>query len=102
MGDGSTFSPTDLVAAALGACMMTLIGILADREGIDLSGMHFRVEKHMNATPRRIGKLPITIHLPENIALDKREKVERAALTCPVHHSLHPDIEIPVEFLYDV
>mgnify|MGYP000323567389 CR=1 FL=1 len=81
---------------------MTLIAILADREGIDLAGMHFRIEKHMNATPRRIGKLPITIHLPAHIQADKREKVERAALTCPVHHSLHPDIEIPVEFLYDV
>jgi putative redox protein len=102
-GDGSCFSPTDLVAAALGSCMMTLMGIVAQRDGLDLSGTHFRIVKHMQTTsPRRVASLPITFHLPGHIPAEARPKLERAALTCPVHHSLHPDIESKVEFLYDL
>ncbi len=100
-GDGSSFSPTDLVAAALGACMLTIMGIVAERDGIDLSKASFRVEKHMSATPRRIGSLPISFSLPADILPEQRAKLERAALTCPVHHSLHPDIEVKVEFKYE-
>ena len=101
-GDGSSFSPTDMVAGALGACMLTLIAIVGERDGLDVSGTHFRVEKHMQASPRRIGRLPISVHLPVGLNTEARAKLERAALTCPVHHSLHPEIEIPVEFCYDV
>lgn len=102
-GDGSGFSPTDLVAVALGSCMMTLMGIVAQRDNLDLSGTHFRIVKHMQTTsPRRVSALPITFHLPSRIPSESRPKLERAALTCPVHHSLHPDIETNVEFLYDL
>lgn len=99
-GDGSSFSPTDLMAAALGSCMLTLIGIVADRDGIDVQGAQVRVVKHMVAAPRRIGTLEVRITLPAGIAPAARARLEQAASTCPVHHSLLPDIAIPVEFIY--
>src|SRR5688572_4195709 len=64
-GDGSSFSPTDLLAASLAACQMTVMSIVADRDGIPIEGSHFAVEKHMQQSPRRIAKLPVVIHLPE-------------------------------------
>ena len=100
-GDGSSFSPTDLVATGLGACMLSLIALVGERSGLPLVGMTVAVRKHMSAAPRRIGKLEVEIHLPAALSADDRTKLERAALTCPVHHSLHPEIEIPVSFLYD-
>ncbi len=99
-GDGSSFSPTDLMAAALGACMTTIMGIVAERNGIDLRGVTFKLEKHMNADPRRIGQVPVEIHMPAGLDPTQRKKLERAAHTCPVHHSYHPDIEKPVRFTY--
>jgi putative redox protein len=100
-GDGSSFSPTDLVAAALGSCMVTTMAILAERRGIDLSGVSFHVEKHMVSDPRRIGKLPVRIRMPARLAPDDRERLEHAALTCPVHRSLLPEIEKDVQFVYE-
>jgi putative redox protein len=99
-GDGSSFSPTDLAAAALGACMLTLMGIVARRDGIDLRAATFRLEKHMADGPRRIGALPVVIRMPAGLAPEQRKKLERAALTCPVHHSLLEEIDKPVEFAY--
>lgn len=99
-GDGSSFSPTDLTAAALGACMLTLIGIVGQREGVDLDGLSFRVEKHMRASPRRVDRLPITIEMPAGLTPTQRTKLERAALTCPVHKSLHPEIDKDATFRY--
>lgn len=99
-GDGSSFSPTDLVATALGTCMLTLMGIMARREGIDLDGVRFELEKHMVSDPRRIGRIPVTIHMPAGLTASQRKKLERSALTCPVHKSLLPEIEKPVDFVY--
>lgn len=101
-GDGSSFSPTDLVAAALGGCMLTTIAIVAERSGIDISGAHFVLEKHMRSDPRRIDCIPIRVHLPVALGRDDRTKLERAALGCPVHASLHPDVGKDTEFVYDV
>jgi len=101
-GDGSSFSPTDLVAAALASCMVTTLAIVAERDGVDLSGVNFRVEKHMAGEPRRIARLPVEIHLPASLPPAEREKLERAAHTCPVHRSLQVDIEKDVRFVYDV
>jgi putative redox protein len=101
-GDGSQFSPTDLVAAALGSCMVSTMAIVAQRDGIDLAGVTFHVEKHMHPEPRRIGKLPVVIHMPASLAPAERTKLERAAQTCPVHRSLLPEIEQDVRFVYDV
>jgi uncharacterized OsmC-like protein len=99
-GDGSSFSPTDLAAAALGACMLTLIAMVGEREGIDLAGLSFRLEKHMAANPRRIGAIPVTIQMPAGLTADQRKKLENAAMTCPVHKSLSEEVETPVEFVY--
>lgn len=102
-GKGEAFSPTDLVASGLAACMMTIMGIVAERHGWDLSGMTTHVTKEMATAPtRRIGKLTVTISVPAAIAstlsAGDRTKLENAAHTCPVHQSLHPDIEVPVTF----
>jgi uncharacterized OsmC-like protein len=99
-GDGSSFSPTDLAAASLGACMLTLIGIVAKRDGLDLTGLSFRLEKHMASNPRRIGAVPVTIQMPAGLTPDQRKKLEAAALTCPVHKSLSEEVEKPVQFVY--
>ncbi len=98
-GKGEDFSPTDLVAAALATCIATIIGILAKRKGWNLTGMHLEVEKVMSKeAPRRITSLPVVVWMPQTLSHDERSAVEKAAATCPVHKSLHPDIESPIVF----
>lgn len=100
-GKGASFSPTDLVATALGTCMATIMDIAADRHGLDLAGMEIEVAKEMSATtPRRIAKLAIVIRVPLPPDHPQRPLLEQAALTCPVHQSLHPEIHVPVEFIW--
>jgi putative redox protein len=99
-GDGSSFSPTDLVAAALGACMVTLMGMAAKQTGINLEGLSFSLEKHMESNPRRISLIPVRIQMPAGLSPKDRLKLERAALACPVHSSLPPELERPIEFEY--
>jgi putative redox protein len=98
-GRGESFSPTDLVATALGSCMATIMGIVADRHQLDLRGMEIEVVKTMSAEgPRRIAKLSTVIKVPLPPDHPQRVLLENAALTCPVHKSLHPEIEKPVDF----
>jgi putative redox protein len=100
-GRGESFSPTDLVATALGTCMLTTMGILARTLGIDISGSTATVEKEMSAVPpRKIHGLRVKIHVPQAHSLENREKLERAARTCPVQRSVHPDVETPVDFVW--
>ena len=100
-GKGESFSPTDLVATALGTCMATVMGIFAERHAIDLRGMKVTVGKEMAQVPvRRIARLTTEIVLPLPPTHPQREALERTALTCPVHHSLHPDVEKPVTFVW--
>jgi uncharacterized OsmC-like protein len=100
-GKGESFSPTDLVATALGGCMMTIMGIVADRRGLDLAGMTAETEKLMTAAPpRRIASLRTTITIPLPADHEHRAALEQAALTCPVHKSLHPEIDAAVEFVW--
>lgn len=98
-GDGSSFSPTDLVASALGSCMLTLMGIVARREGITLDGLRFELSKHMRSEPRRIDRIPIRIHLPPGLDESQRRALEEAALGCPVCRSLLDAIDRPVVFV---
>jgi putative redox protein len=101
MGRGESFSPTDLVATALGTCMMTLMGIAARSLNVDLTGTRVTVQKEMVATPmRRIGKLGVKITVPAKLTTEQKQKLEQAALTCPVHKSLHPEVQLPVEFVW--
>ena len=98
-GQGARYSPTDLVATALGTCMMTTMAILTQRHEVDLTGTAVRVEKHMTAEPpRSIARLMTRISIPLPGDHPQREIIERAALTCPVHRSLHPDVEKTVIF----
>lgn len=99
-GDGSSFSPTDLIGSSLGSCMLTVMGIAAEKDGIPFPEAEFRLEKHMLADPRRIGALPIVIRMPAGLTAEQRARLERVAMSCPVHHSLHPDIAMPVRFEY--
>jgi putative redox protein len=101
-GEGKSFSPTDLIGAAYGSCVLTTIAIVAERSALNVTGMHMRVEKHMQQEPRRIGELPLEVHLPASLADHDRQKLERAGLACPVHKSLHPDIKAHITFVYDV
>jgi uncharacterized OsmC-like protein len=96
-GKGESFSPTDLVATALGSCMATVMGIYARQKDIALEGMRIEVAKEMTASaPRKIARLTTEIWMPPG--LPRNPALEHAALTCPVHHSLHPDVEKPVNF----
>jgi putative redox protein len=100
-GRGEAFSPTDLVGAALGSCMLTIMGIYAQRQKLDLSGVSARVTKEMVTAPiRRIGKLTVTFKLPAALSSEHRSALEKAALTCPVHQSLHPDVKLETAFNY--
>jgi len=102
-GLGQSFSPTDLVATALGSCMLTLMGITARKHGWALEGISVRVEKEMTQRPpRRIERLTVEFDVPEAVrsALDERarKELERAAHGCPVRLSLLDAIEVPVSF----
>ena len=98
-GKGESFSTTDLCATALGTCMATIIGMQTERAGIDLSGLRIEVSKVMSADlPRRITELATEIWLPIKLDAEQQKLVEKAALTCPVHYSLHPDIAKPIQF----
>lgn len=100
-GRGESFSPTDLVATALGSCMATIMGIAAAGRGLDLAGMAVTVEKEMIADPeRRIRSLMVEIRLPRPLGPRDRAALEIAARHCPVHKSLHPAVEIPIRFVY--
>lgn len=95
-GLGRYFSPTDLVATALGTCILTTMAIVARRKGFALEGATVSVEKHMFDQPRRIGRLPVTLRIPGSYTDDQKKILERTAHTCPVHKSLHPDLEAPI------
>lgn len=98
-GRGERFSPTDLLAAALGSCMMTIMGIYAERNEIDLTGTKVKVLKEMTSEPpRRVAKLTVTMTIPLPADHPKASAIEKAALSCPVFLSLHPEIEKPVTF----
>ncbi len=98
-GKGESFSPTDLVAGALSACMLTIIGIKADPENIELSGLRSEVSKVMTADPRRISEVQIEFFW-ENCTASENQRImlKKAALSCPVALSIHPDIKQDVKF----
>jgi len=100
-GKGEAFSPTDLVATALGTCMSTIMGMKADELGVDLRGMTVSVQKEMSKdAPRRIVGLPSEVHVPLPADSPHREALEQAALNCPVHKSLPAEINRPTRFFW--
>ena len=102
MGKAERFSPTDLVGAALAACTLTTMAIVAERDGVPFEGARAEVVKEMAPRPaRRIGALPLKITLPASLPAAYRAKLENAAHQCPVHKSLHPDIRAEITFVYE-
>jgi len=100
-GRGESFSPTDLVATALGSCILSVMGIAARTHNIDITGTTATVEKEMAAAPTRmIGKLAVKIHVPHHLSDDHKQRLEKAAHTCPVHKSMHPNVRMPIEFVW--
>jgi len=99
-GKAERFSPTDLVATALGSCMLTIMGIKARDMGIDLVNVKIDIQKHMKSDPRRIGAVDVAFYFPQHLQLDEKQRtiLQNAALTCPVAKSLHTDIEQNVTF----
>lgn len=100
-GKGERFSPTDLMATSLGTCMITVMGIKARSMGFDLNGVKIEVEKIMKPDPRRVGGINLFFHIPENLAgLEEktRQILKNTGKTCPVQMSIHPDIEVNIDW----
>jgi putative redox protein len=99
-GKGERFSPTDLVATALGSCMMTVMGIKARDMQLNLDGAQIDITKHMGTDPRRITGIDVVLHFPKDLSVTDKDKsiLERTALTCPVFQSIHPDIKVDTQF----
>jgi putative redox protein len=103
-GKGERFSPTDLVATALGACMATTMGIKTRDLPVDLRGMKLSIRKIMKSDPRRIAGVHIVFDFPEGFTADEKTRtiLDRIAHTCPVMYSIHPDMEVKVDFHWPV
>jgi len=98
-GNGEAFSPTDLVATSLAACMLTVMGIKAQQSSINLDGTRAEVTKVMYSEPRRIGEIHIRLFFPKNGYTDKEKSIlEHTGMTCPVFHSLHSEMVKHIEF----
>ena len=100
-GKGERFSPTDLMATSLATCMITVMGIKARSMGFDLNGVKIEVEKIMKADPRRVGGINLFFHIPENLkSIEEKTKqiLKNTGNTCPVWLSIHPDIEVKVDW----
>lgn len=101
-GRGEKFSPTDLVATALGTCVLTTIAIFAEKDGVNVTGSRMSVEKVMTPPPRRIASLKVVLEMPSAIPAEYREKIRSYAENCPVKKSLHPDVDAPIEIHFVV
>lgn len=100
-GKGESFSPTDLLATAYLSCMLTIVGVYCSQNEIEFLGASGSVEKEMKSNPRRIGELKITIDFSKNKWSDKeKNKIEKAAKSCPVAKSISSEIEIDITFNY--
>ena len=99
-GKGEAFSPTDLIATALASCMLTIMGIVANRNHLKINGTTAEIEKIMGANPRRINEIKISIRFNENFDKKTKPKLENAALTCPVSNSLSENLNESIKFIY--
>jgi putative redox protein len=99
-GTGAAFSPTDLVGAALASCALTTMALNAQREGLKWGTASARVEKEMQASPRRIARLTLEVRMPAGVPAPDRARLEEIGRTCPVARSLNADVELPMTFVY--
>lgn len=101
-GQGAAFSPTDLLATSLGNCMLTIVGIAADEHQFDIKGATCEITKVMAEQPRRVAEIIAVLQFPANGYTEKEQKIiERAAKTCPVFYSLHPDLKKTISFIFE-
>jgi putative redox protein len=101
-GDATAFSPTDLIAAGLASCIVTTIAMWAERHQLEIGPARASVQKHMTTppSPRRLGRLPVVVELSKGIPVEMRERLEKVGHSCPVHASLHPEVDAPIEYRY--
>jgi len=100
-GKAESFSPTDLLATSLGSCMLTIMGISAREHGFNIDGTKVKIWKMMESNPRRVGEIKIELSFPKNNYSEKEKKfIEKAAFTCPVNLSLHPELKKTIIFNY--
>lgn len=99
-GDGSSFSPTDLMGAALASCALSTMALIAPKEGLTFGEATARVEKEMVGPPRRIGSLALVFTMPAGTKPEERARFEEIARNCPVAKSLHPELQVPMKFVY--
>ncbi|HET6439083.1 MAG TPA: OsmC family protein [Anaeromyxobacter sp.] len=99
-GTGESFSPTDLVGAALASCALSTMALAAGREGLSFGDARAAVEKRMTPPPRRIAELVLVFDMPVDVRPEHRSRLEEIARTCPVARSLHPEVKMPMEFRY--
>lgn len=99
-GKAESFSPTDLVATALGTCMLTVMGLKARALDLDIAGATVTVEKEMVSAPRMIGRLSAVVQMPRDLPAEQREQLEHAAVTCPVYQSLSEKTDKQVSFVW--
>ena len=99
-GKGERFSPTDLLCVSLATCITTTMGIKADDMKINLTDTTVEVTKHMLSDPRRVAKIEVKLNMPSTLQLDEKDKIilERVGNNCPVTKSLHPDLEVNIEY----
>ena len=101
-GKGEAFSPTDLFAASLGSCILTIAGIAAQTHGFSIDGARIETQKVMNQNPRRVGEIILDIYLPANNYTDREKRmIEATAAMCPVGQSLHPEVRTTVRWHYE-
>ncbi|MCX5795829.1 MAG: OsmC family protein [Elusimicrobia bacterium] len=93
-GRGRTFSPTDLLAASLSSCILTIMSMSAKKDGLDLKGSSVEVEKEMQSSPRRVARFVGRIVLPAHLSSAQKEKLKAYIKACPVGGSLHPDVKV--------
>ena len=100
-GKGEAFSPTDLLATSLGSCMLSIMGIAAREHGFNIDGTRVKIWEIMESDPRRVGEIKIELTFPKKNYSEKEKKfIEKAAYTCPVNLSLHPDLKKTILFNY--
>lgn len=99
-GKGESFSPTDLMCSAMAGCMATIMGIYAEDHGLDLSGLGIEVSKEMSANPRRIARITTIISVPLPEDTEHKAALEECVLGSPAMRSLHPDVEVPITWLW--
>lgn len=100
-GKGEAFSPTDLLATSLAACMLTVMGIKAEQHELHIDGSYAEVQKHMESNPRRVSQIEVRLYIKGRFSQSEKSLLQQTALNCPVAKSLHPDLTQSVSFRYE-